>query len=96
VVEMSRLRYKLTKKEKIMIRFALFLEGDIPRFKIGLKVRATYLSPELWFYGKVKQVNLEGKFIQVEVMRTSLKGIKHRVLWFQVNRENTWVEKYDY
>jgi len=96
VVEMSRLRYKLTEKKKAMIRLALFLGGDIPQFKEGMKVRATYLQPDLWFYGKVKEVYAEGEFIQVEVERTSLKRMKYDTLYFHLNRKPCWVEKYDY
>lgn len=89
----TRIRYRVTKEQRVILCLSMKL-GNSTEFAIGMKVRATYLDPPLWFYGKIHRIGSE-KYIDVRVEKTSLPVFIGTSLCFHKD-EKSWVEPYDY
>lgn len=94
------LRFEMTPDEIIRIELALKIRGEFPDLKVGMKVKASYLCPAVWFYGIVTTVSSNGRFVSLDVKRSNLsllkKTKKRNCCNLCFDHLTGWVEAYDY
>lgn len=91
----KRLSYRISKKDMAVIKLMMRL-GNPYRFEKGMKVRFTYLTRPIWFYGKIIGIFFSGRYLEIRLEKAPRELLSLKKRHFVISIARRWVEPYDY
>lgn len=91
----KELTYEISRKDIQLLTLIMKL-GNPYKFEAGMKVRATFLKPPFWFYGKVSIVSPVTKYIGISLEKVPPNYLFLESSLLSFSTKESWIEPYDY